>query len=376
MDLEQKSIERIKMASEMSLHHYGKPLICTYSGGKDSDVMLELFKRSGVPFEVSHGLTTVDAPPTVRHIKETFTRLEEAGITATIHRSKMTMWQLIPHKKMPPCRMQRYCCEEYMGSVRHLVLATGKRLDLIDTLDIDWYLAQYEQHKGVRTEKITNRTYNNERRNLSAFFTWMRKSKIVQDNPVDNVDAKKVVMGKIDYYSREEIIELRDACKSKRDRAIIEVFRSTGARVGEIADIRLDQVNMHTGDIPIIGEKGGRARTLYLDAEARYYLAAYLDERKDNSPYLFTQTVGAKRGRMGTATYRTIMRKIGKRAKIQCRVYPHKMRKTLGMDLKQHGLDIGIIQEILGHASPAVTSMYYAQSTTESLRSVRQRLSA
>ena len=138
----------------------------------------------------------------------------------------------------------------------------------------------------------------------------------------------------------------------------------------------MNQVDMHTGDIPIIGEKGGRARTLYLDAEARYYLAAYLDERKDNSPYLFTQTVGAKRSKMGTATYRTIMRKIGKRAKIQCRVYPHKMRKTLGMDLKQHGLDIGIIQEILGHASPAVTSMYYAQSTTESLRNVRQRLSA
>lgn len=89
MDLEQKSIERIKMASEMSLHHYGKPLICTYSGGKDSDVMLELFKRSGVPFEVSHGLTTVDAPSTVQHIKETFARLEEAGITATIHQPKM-----------------------------------------------------------------------------------------------------------------------------------------------------------------------------------------------------------------------------------------------------------------------------------------------
>ena len=57
MDLEQKSIERIKMASEMSLHHYGKPLICTYSGGKDSDVMLELFKRSGVPFEVHNSHT-------------------------------------------------------------------------------------------------------------------------------------------------------------------------------------------------------------------------------------------------------------------------------------------------------------------------------
>lgn len=47
MDLEQKSIERIKMASEMSLHHYGKPLICTYSGGKDSDVMLEAIRATG-----------------------------------------------------------------------------------------------------------------------------------------------------------------------------------------------------------------------------------------------------------------------------------------------------------------------------------------
>ncbi len=46
------------MASEMSLHHYGKPLVCTYSGGKDSDVMLELFKRSGIPFEVHNSHTT------------------------------------------------------------------------------------------------------------------------------------------------------------------------------------------------------------------------------------------------------------------------------------------------------------------------------
>ena len=45
MDLEKKAIERIRMASELSLYHYKKPLICAYSGGKDSDVMLELFKR-------------------------------------------------------------------------------------------------------------------------------------------------------------------------------------------------------------------------------------------------------------------------------------------------------------------------------------------
>mgnify|MGYP004697786985 FL=1 len=46
MDLEQKAIERIRLGSQMSEQYYGEPLICTYSGGKDSDVMLELFKRS------------------------------------------------------------------------------------------------------------------------------------------------------------------------------------------------------------------------------------------------------------------------------------------------------------------------------------------
>ena len=45
MDLEQKAIERIRLASDLSLKHYRKPLVCTYSGGKDSDVMLELFRR-------------------------------------------------------------------------------------------------------------------------------------------------------------------------------------------------------------------------------------------------------------------------------------------------------------------------------------------
>lgn len=52
MDKEQKAIERLRAGSEMSLHFYGKPLTITYSGGKDSEVLLELTKRSEIPFEV------------------------------------------------------------------------------------------------------------------------------------------------------------------------------------------------------------------------------------------------------------------------------------------------------------------------------------
>ena len=80
MDKEKKAIERIRMASEMSLHHYKKPLVCAYSGGKDSDVLLELFKRSGIPFEVHNSHTTADAPQTVRHIQKVFRGLESEWI--------------------------------------------------------------------------------------------------------------------------------------------------------------------------------------------------------------------------------------------------------------------------------------------------------
>ena len=128
MDLEHLSIERIKIASEMSMHYYGLPLVSTYSGGKDSDVMLELFRRSGVPFEVINGHTTVDAPPTVYHIRDVFRDLEAQGIRATIHKPQMTMWQLIEKKKTPPSRLKRYCCEKLKENVvKNRFVSTGVR---------------------------------------------------------------------------------------------------------------------------------------------------------------------------------------------------------------------------------------------------------
>lgn len=133
MDLEKKSIERIQMASEMSLHYYKKPLICTYSGGKDSDVMLELFKRSGIPFEVHNSHTTADAPQTVYHIRKVFRDLELRGIPCEIempvYKGKRTsMWKLIPQKLMPPTRVARYCCDVLKETgCRNRYIATGVR---------------------------------------------------------------------------------------------------------------------------------------------------------------------------------------------------------------------------------------------------------
>lgn len=86
MDLEQTAIERLKMASDMSLRLYKQPLVITYSGGKDSDVLLHLAGRSGIPYEVLHSLTTADAPETVWHVRDTLARSSRA-----IRRSKRHM---------------------------------------------------------------------------------------------------------------------------------------------------------------------------------------------------------------------------------------------------------------------------------------------
>lgn len=116
MDLEQKAIERVKMASEMSLRLYGRPLVVTDSGGKDSAVCREIVRRAGIPFEIHHNLTTADAPQTIYYVRDIFRRLELEGITCCVNYpiykgQRVTMWSLIPMKKFPPTRLQRYCCQ-------------------------------------------------------------------------------------------------------------------------------------------------------------------------------------------------------------------------------------------------------------------------
>ena len=133
MDKEQKAIERLKLASDMSLQAYDQPLIVTVSGGKDSAVLLHLAQAAGIPFIAQHNLTTADAPETVYHVKETFAALEDKGIRCTVHYpiykgARISMWTLIPKKLFPPTRLMRYCCDvlkEQGGKNR--MIATGTR---------------------------------------------------------------------------------------------------------------------------------------------------------------------------------------------------------------------------------------------------------
>lgn len=110
----------LRLAADISKEYYHAPLIITYSGGKDSDVLLQLAIECLEPdeFEVLNAHTTLDAPETVYYIRGRFKELEERGIKATVQYPHypdgkfMSIWNLIVKKQTPPTRWARYCCEK------------------------------------------------------------------------------------------------------------------------------------------------------------------------------------------------------------------------------------------------------------------------
>ena len=118
--LEDIAIDRLKEFEQVALGVNPDGYHLAYSGGKDSEVILHLAKKAGVKFKAHHSLTTCDPPELVRHVR-THPEVE-------IRRPKLTMWQLIHKKGMPPRRDARYCCEvlkETAGD--NSVIITGVR---------------------------------------------------------------------------------------------------------------------------------------------------------------------------------------------------------------------------------------------------------
>lgn len=130
------SYETLRLAADISQEYYQKPLVITYSGGKDSDVLLQLAIECLKPdqFEVFNSHTTLDAPETVYYIRDKFKELQTQGVKATIHYPHyadgrpMSIWTLIVDKQMPPTRLARYCCEKLKETkIPNSFIAVGVR---------------------------------------------------------------------------------------------------------------------------------------------------------------------------------------------------------------------------------------------------------
>lgn len=190
MDKEQTAIERLKLASSMSLRIYKQPLIVTTSGGKDSSVCVELARRAEIPFEVMHNHTTADAPETVYFVRSEFKRLEGLGIKCTINYptykgERISMWKLIPAVKFPPSRWRRYCCtylKEQGGKNRFIT--TGVRW--AESKKRAETRGVYETQAAKKDNRIILNNDNDEKRQL--FETCQLKASRVVNPIIDWTD--------------------------------------------------------------------------------------------------------------------------------------------------------------------------------------------
>ena len=254
----------------------------------------------------------------------------------------------------------------YMGSMRNMLCVADKNIRHITAVDIKYYLDLYAG-KGNSI-----RTVNNERRFLSAVFTWFRKHGLINTNPVEAVPVKKERKPPIDYLKGMEVEKLRVACKQQRERALMEFLLSTGARIGEVPQIKRGDIDWNTGEILIFAHKTSDYRTVFLNDVARVHLEKYLNTRTDNSDALFAG-VKAPYTAVHEDGLRLIIKQIGVKAGLKRRVYPHLFRKTMATTLRLKDCAIEDIQQILGHKDASTTLGFYAAVNGEHLRQVHNR---
>ena len=182
---------------------------------------------------------------------------------------------------------------------------------------------------------------------------------------LDNIDLEKILAAPF-KISQPSIIQ-------KRDKAILELFFSTGLRVSELTKIKTENINLDKDEFTIRG-KGAKLRVVFLSPEARMWIKEYLAARGDVSQFLFIghDKAAGRRDEEKNLTPRSVQRMIGKYARIAGitkHVTPHTMRHSYATDLLMNGADIRSVQAMLGHAS-ITTTQVYTHITDQQLRDV------
>ena len=270
----------------------------------------------------------------------------------------------------------------YFTECKKILAVMGKPYNKVTADDIRYYLAMRVQKDGV--SKVTA---NSERRALSSFYQWAQQEEILLKNPMNKIEAIKERKQKKRAFTKLELEQIRQACKSGRERALVEVLISTWARVSEVAQIKLADIE---GERIVVHGKGEKDRDVYLTPRAEIALQEYLKERSDDNPYLFPKAKyagdvremakGKRRQKqrlwyqdkklvddtahMDMGTIEQIVRSIGKRAEVQgC--HPHKFRRTGATMALRSGMPLLKVSKLLGHEQIGTTQIYLDISDEE-----------
>lgn len=214
---------------------------------------------------------------------------------------------------------------------------------------------------------------------VRACCTFLVREGLLSHNPLSGMASPRQTMRQPRVLSYDEVLAIlkvpgRDNPQGLRDRAILELLYASGIRLGELEQLSLGDVNLGRREARVLG-KGNKERIVLFGAPAEEALEQYLahgrpglaNERSGDA--LFLNRFG---GRLGRVSIIRMLDRCAKAAGIDRKVTPHTLRHSFATHLVDQGVDIRLIQEMLGHASPSTTQRYTHVSQTRLHEVMRQ----
>lgn len=237
----------------------------------------------------------------------------------------------------------------------------NKDPEKITANDIRIYLYQYQKDHGV-----SNRTLDGRRTIICSYFNWMASEEYICKNPAINIQPIKYERRHKRAMSQLDLEKVRLACRTKREKAIVEMLYSTGCRVTELERLNISDVNFETKEVTLFG-KGSKHRTSYLNAKAEVALKDYLNSRTDDNPALFVYD-RKPYGRLKKAGIEFMIRKMMERTSgVTTHVTPHIFRHTTATTALDRGMSIVDVSRLLGHTR-VETTMEYITTNSDSVK--------
>lgn len=252
--------------------------------------------------------------------------------------------------------------KDYKMELNLFIKHTSKAVVQIQTPDIRNYLASLE---GVQTSTLGKKLTV-----LKSFFSWMVREEILLRDPTAKIKTPKKKKRIPKGLSVEEFELVREMCVTKRERAMIEVFYSTGCRLSELASMDVDVIDKQEMSTTVIG-KGDKERKVYLTFTALYHLNSYLKSRNDDCEAVFITQRRPYR-RMSNKAIQDEIDNIEQRANLKKNLTPHVMRHTLAQNMLDNGASLEEVQNILGHENIGTTQVY-AHVSEERKQSAHKR---
>jgi integrase/recombinase XerC len=200
---------------------------------------------------------------------------------------------------------------------------------------------------------------------IRSFYRYLVREEKIPKNPIEQVSSPKLDKRLPSFLTIEEVERLLSAPDlstplGQRDRALLELLYASGLRVSELAGLTLEQVDLESNEIRVLG-KGSKERVVLMGQPAAAALKSYLKEGrtkligKKRSQALFLSRSGQ---RLPARDVQKLLERYAKKAGIGRRVHPHMLRHTFATHMLDGGADLRVVQELLGHARLTSTQIY------------------